>query len=59
MADAKPSSFSLEAEKCLQQAVKEEYQRKALLGYDVVIRLDGKTQIIPAKEALKLIPDDV
>lgn len=59
MNEQKPSKFAIKAEKCLQQAVKEEYERKALLGYDVVIRLDGKTQIIPAKEALKLIPDDV
>ncbi len=59
MSTKKFSKFAIEAGKCLQQAVKEEYERKALLGYDVVIRLDGKTQIIPAKEALKLIPDDV
>ncbi len=44
----------MEAGKCLQEAVIEEYQRKALLGQYVIISHNGKTCRVPAKEALKM-----
>jgi hypothetical protein len=50
----KPSKMAIEAGKCLQKAVREELQRKALLGQYVIINRDGKACRIPAKEALKI-----
>lgn len=40
--------------KCLQQAVMEELQKKALLGQYAIIHRDGKACRVPAKEALKI-----
>jgi len=42
------------AEKCLQEAVREELQRKALLGQYVIINRNGKTCRVSAKQALKM-----
>jgi hypothetical protein len=50
----KPSKMATEAGKCLQKAVREELQRKALFGQYVIINRNGKACRIPAKEALKL-----
>jgi hypothetical protein len=42
------------AGRCLQKAVQEEYQKKALLGQYVIISRNGKACRISAKQALKL-----
>jgi len=54
MSIKKPSKMALEAGKCLQKAVREEFQRKALLGQYVIINRNGKACRVPAKEALKI-----
>jgi hypothetical protein len=48
------SKMALEAGRCLQKAVREELQRKALLGQYVIISRNGKTCRVSAKEALKM-----
>jgi hypothetical protein len=48
------SKMAIEAGKCLQKAVREELQRKALLGQYVIINRNGKACRVPAKEALKI-----
>jgi hypothetical protein len=50
----RPSKMAVEATKCLRKAVKEEVQRKALLGQYVIINRNGKTRRVAAKEALKM-----
>jgi hypothetical protein len=50
----KPSKMAIEAGKCLQKAVLEELQQKALLGQYVIINRNGKACRVPAKEALKI-----
>ena len=50
----KPSKMAIAAGKCLQKAVQEELQRKALLGQYVIIRRNGKACRVSAKEALKI-----
>lgn len=54
MAKKKPSKMTLAAGRCLRKAVREEYQRKALLGQYVIINRNGKPCRIPAKQALKM-----
>ena len=54
MSIKKPSKMAIEAGKCLQKAVREELQRKALLGQYVIINRNGKACRVPAKEALKI-----
>ena len=46
--------MAIRARECLKQAVREELQRKALLGQYVIINRNGKACRIPAKEALKI-----
>ena len=50
----KPSKMAIEAGECLQKAVREELQRKALLGQYVIINHNGKACRVLAKEALKI-----
>ena len=50
----KPSKMAIEAGKCLQKAVQEELQRKALLGQYVIINRNGKACRVPAKQVLKM-----
>jgi hypothetical protein len=47
--------MATEALKCLRKAVREELQRKALLGQYVIINLNGKACRVPAKKALRMI----
>jgi hypothetical protein len=46
--------MALHAKDCLRKAVREELQRKALLGQYVIINRNGKACRVPAKEALKI-----
>jgi hypothetical protein len=50
----KPSKMAIEAGKCLQKAVREELERKALLGQYVIINRNGKACRVSAKKALKM-----
>jgi hypothetical protein len=42
------------AGRCLQKAVREELQKKALLGQYVIINRNGRACRVSAKEALKM-----
>jgi hypothetical protein len=46
--------MAIEAGRCLQKAVREELQRKALLGQYVIINRNGKACRVSAKQALKI-----
>ncbi len=46
--------MTVEATKCFRKAVREELQRKALLGQYVIINRNGKACRVSAKEALKI-----
>ncbi len=46
--------MALRAKECLRKAVREELERKALLGQYVIINHNGKACRVPAKEALKI-----
>jgi len=48
------SKMAIVAGRCLQKAVREELQRKALLGQYVIINRNGKACRISAKQALKI-----
>lgn len=48
------SKMAIEAGRCLQQAVREEFKKKALLGQYVIINRNGKACRVSAKEALKI-----
>ena len=48
------SRMAIEAGKCLRKAVREDLERKALLGQYVIISRNGKTCRVSAKEALKI-----
>ena len=50
----RPSKMAIEAGRCLQEAVREELQRKALLGQYVIINRIGKACRISAQHALKI-----
>ncbi len=54
MTTKKISKMAAQAGKCLQEAVQEEFRRKALLGQYVIINRNGKACRVSAKEALKL-----
>ena len=41
-------------EKCLQKAVREEFEKKALLGQYVIINRNGKACRVSAKQALRI-----
>ena len=46
--------MALQGKECLKKAVREELQKKALLGQYVIINRNGKACKVKAKEALKL-----
>jgi len=46
--------MAMEALKCLRKAVREELQRKALLGQYVIINRNGKACRVSATQALKI-----
>jgi hypothetical protein len=46
--------MAMEGLRCLRQAVREELQRKALLGQYVIINRNGKACRVSAKQALKI-----
>jgi len=48
------SKMAIEAGRCLRKAVREELQRKALLGQYVIINRNGKACRVSAKQALKI-----
>lgn len=48
------SKMAIVAGRCLQKAVQEELQRKALLGQYVIISRNGKACRVSAKQALKI-----
>jgi len=48
------SEMSIVAGECLKKAVRQELQRKALLGQYAIINRDGKACRVPASEALKI-----
>ncbi len=50
----RPSKMAIEAGRYLRKAVKEELQRKALLGQYVIINRNGKACRVSAKQALKM-----
>lgn len=54
MTTKQTDKMAIEAGKCLRKAVREELQRKALLGQYVIINRNGKACRVPAKEALKM-----
>lgn len=54
MATKRISKMAIVAERCLAKAVKEDLQKKALLGQYVIISRNGKTCRVLAKQALKM-----
>jgi len=46
--------MAVEAGRCLRKAVREELQRKALLGQYVIINRNGRACRVSAKQALKI-----
>jgi len=50
----KPSKMAMVAGKCLQEAVREELRKKALLGQYVIIERNGKACRVSAKQALRI-----
>jgi hypothetical protein len=49
----KEPKIARDALRCLRAAVREEIERKAKLGFSVVIEVDGKPAVVPAKDVLK------
>jgi hypothetical protein len=54
MVSKETDKMAIEAGKCLRKAVREELQRKALLGQYVIINRNGKACRVLAKQALKI-----
>ncbi|MFA5252165.1 MAG: hypothetical protein WC454_06240 [Phycisphaerae bacterium] len=54
MTTKQTDKMAIEAGRCLRQAVREELQRKALLGQYVIINRNGKCCRVSAKQALKI-----
>ena len=54
MTTNRPSKMAIEAGRCLRKAVREELQRKALLGQYVIINRNGRACRVSAKQALKI-----
>jgi hypothetical protein len=54
MTTKQTDKMAIEAGRCLQKAVREELQKKALLGQYVIISRNGKTCRVSAKQALKI-----
>ena len=53
MTTKQTDKMAAEAGRCLRKAVREELQRKALLGQYVIINRNGKACRVSAKQALK------
>lgn len=47
-------NMAIKVLECLKNAVREDLQKKALLGQSVIISRDGKSCRVPASEALKI-----
>lgn len=54
MTTKQTDKLAIEAGRCLRKAVREEFQRKALLGQYVIINRNGKACRVSAKQALKI-----
>lgn len=54
MTTRQTDKMAIEAGRCLRKAVREELQRKALLGQYVIINRNGKACRVSAKQALKI-----
>jgi len=54
MTTKQTDKMAVEAGRCLRKAVREELQRKALLGQYVIINRNGKACRVSAKQALKI-----
>ena len=54
MITKRPSKMAIIAGRCLRKAVREELQKKALLGQYAVINRNGKACRVSAKQALKI-----
>ncbi len=54
MTTKQTDKMAIEAGRCLQKAVREELQKKALLGQYVIISRNGKACRVSAKQALKM-----
>ena len=54
MVTKETNKMAIEAGRCLRKAVREELQRKALLGQYVIINRNGKACRVSAKQALKM-----
>jgi hypothetical protein len=48
------SKMATDALRCLRKAVREEFEKKALLGQYVIINRNGKACRVSAKQALKI-----
>lgn len=53
MIDAKEHKVALEGLDSLRKAVRSELERKAKLGYNAVIEIDGKPAVVPAADVLE------
>lgn len=54
MTTKQTDKMAIEAGRCLRKAVREELQKKALLGQYVIINRNGKACRVSAKQALKI-----
>ena len=54
MTTKETDKMAMEGLRCLRKAVREELQRKALLGQYVIINRNGKASRVSAKQALKI-----
>jgi hypothetical protein len=54
MTTKQTDKMAIEAGRCLRKAVREELQRKALLGQYVIINRNGRACRVSAKQALKI-----
>jgi hypothetical protein len=54
MVSKETHKMAIEAGKCLRKAVREELEKKALLGQYVIISRNGKACRVLAKQALKM-----
>jgi hypothetical protein len=54
MTTKQTDKMAIEAGRCLRKAVREELQRKALLGQYVIINRNGKCCRVSAKQALRI-----
>jgi len=54
MVSKETHKMAMDALRCLRKAVREELQRKAILGQYVIINRNGKACRVSAKQALKI-----